>query len=58
MNFWSNGGGSRVLIFESQGRVMLLDTENISFAKFLMHFQPFKGPKFQNVPGEHAPGPP
>ena len=27
---------------------MLLDTENISFAKFLMHFQPFKGPKFQN----------
>ena len=24
---------------------MLLDTENIGFAKFLMHFQPFKGPK-------------
>ena len=33
---------------------MLLDTENISFAKFLMHF-PFKGPKFHNFLGEHAP---
>ena len=31
---------------------MLLDTENISFAKFLIHFQPFKGPKF---PGEACP---
>ena len=37
---------------------MLLDTENISFAKFLIHLQPFKGPKFQNFLGEHAPGPP
>ena len=25
---------------------MLLDTENISVAKFLMHFQPFRGPEF------------
>ena len=28
---------------------MLLDSENIRFAKFLMHFQPFTGSKFQNV---------
>ena len=33
---------------------MLLDTENINFAKFLIHFQPFKGLKFQNFPGEHT----
>ena len=45
-------------IFESQRMVMLLDTENIRFAKFLMHFQPFKGPKFHNFPGEHTPEPP
>ena len=37
---------------------MLLDSENIRFAKFLMHFQAFKGPKFQNFPGEHVPDPP
>ena len=37
---------------------MLLDTENISFAKFLIYSQPFKGPKFQNFPGDHAPVPP
>ena len=49
------GEGQGFLIFESQGRVMLLDTENISFIKFLMHFQPFKGPKFQNFLGEYAP---
>ena len=46
------------VIGEGQGRVMFLDTENISFAKFRMHFQSFKGPKLQNFPGEHAPGPP
>ena len=37
---------------------MLLGTEKKRFAKSLMHFQPFKGPKFQNFPGGHAPGTP
>ena len=41
-------------IFESQGRGMLLDSGNIRFAKFLMHFQPFKGLKF---PGGAGPPP-
>ena len=41
-----------------RGWLRFLDTENIRFAKFLMHFQPFKGPKFHNFPGEHFPGPP
>ena len=41
----SNGGRSRLL------NLWKSDTENISFAKFLMHFRLFKGPKFQNFPG-------
>ena len=45
-------------IFESQGRVMLLDSENTRFTEFLLYFQPLKGTKFQKFQGEHAPGPP
>ena len=41
-NFGVMAEGQGFEIFESQGRVMILDTGNISFAKFLMHFQPFE----------------
>ena len=50
MKFWSNGKGDKAFkSLKVRGGSCSQIQKNIRFAKFLMHFQPFKGHKFQKI---------